>query len=195
MELRLSETYGKLLLGQLFTHVWFGEWDQYEDTIDQIPNELVASLPFHKYYDRDETSLWHYNYFSVPGVYFVPPYISSYQNKTEEDQNKTKQDLLCLIGAFDKVGFYYPLEKNEFPDHIGSLTAFIVAATKEEITALKNEDFELLKQLEETQTELYDLYLDSGINKLWNRHKRKFADPFFKTFLPFYMESMKVMVC
>lgn len=190
MPYTIEETYGKLVLTQLFTHVWFGDWDRYEEAIKQLPAELTNAFPFHKHYDREETALWHENYFSIPGPHFVPPYLSSYTEKTEGEQEKAKQDLLYLIGAFDKVGFYYPLEKEEFPDHIGSLTAFIAAAAKEEIEATKAKDAELATQMNDLQKEIYDSYLRIAINQLWGRYSDHIKDPFFKEFIPFFQSSM-----
>ncbi|HLR69721.1 MAG TPA: molecular chaperone TorD family protein [Virgibacillus sp.] len=187
----IEETYGKLVLTQLFTHVWFGDWDEYEKAINQLPDELIDAFPFHKHYDREESALWHENYFSIPGPYFIPPYLSSYTEKTEDEQEKAKQDLLYLIGAFDKVGFYYPLEKDEFPDHIGSLTAFITAAAKKEIEATKEGNTELVKQMNELQQEIYESYLRIAINELWSRYKNHIQDSFFKEFVPFYLNAME----
>lgn len=191
MQYTIEETYGKLLLTQLFTHVWFGDWDHYEESIEQLPNELIEAFPFHKFYDRKETELWHDNYFSIPGPYFIPPYLSSYTEKTDTEQEKIKQDLLCLIGAFDKVGFYYPLEKEEFPDHIGSLTAFVAAATKEEVEAVKNEDNELAEQMNNLQKEIYEDYLEIAIKQLWGHYSNKVQDSFFREFIPFYLQAME----
>lgn len=186
----IEETYGKLVLIQLFTHVWFGDWDRYEESIEKLPNDLIEAFPFHKFYDRKETELWHDNYFSIPGPYFIPPYLSSYASKADEDQEKTKQELLYLIGAFDKVGFYYPLEMGEFPDHIGSLTAFISAAVKEEIKAREAKDNDHAEEMINLQQEIYNSYLGTAIHQLWGSYKDKINDPFFKEFMPFYMNAM-----
>src|SRR5699024_10370943 len=111
--------------------------------------------------------------------------------KTEDQQEKAKQDLLYLIGAFDKMGFYYTLEKEEFPDHIGSLTAFITAADKKEIEATKEDNTKLVKQMNELQQEIYESYLRIAINELWARYKEHIQDPFFKEFVPFYLNAME----
>ncbi|WP_217585776.1 molecular chaperone TorD family protein [Lentibacillus saliphilus] len=187
----LEETYGKLLLSELFTSVWFGHWDDYEAVIGRLPEELVAELPFHEHYNREDTALWRDNYFQVPGDYFIPPYLSSYFGKGEEEQEQAKQDVLCLIGEFDKLGFYYPLEQGEFPDHFGSVTAFLTAAVKEEIKALEANDETLAEKLLTMQHNVYDTYMKQGIEKMLAHGETKWADPFFKEFLPFYGENMK----
>ena len=190
----IEETYGQVLLSQLFTHIWFGNWDEYEETVNQLPADLLKEFPFHQYYERKETEQWHDNYFAIPGIYFVPPYLSSYQGKSEKEEVQAKQDLLCLIGTFDKLGFYYPLEQEELPDHFGSLTAFITAAASEEVKALEKGDRELAGQLRESQHEMYHTYLEPGIEKLWERNKGKLTDPFFKEFIPYYMACMGEIV-
>lgn len=189
----LEEAYGQLLLSQLFTHIWFGNWDEYEATTDRLPADLKDEFPFHKHYKRETTELWYDNYFNIPGVYFIPPYTSSYDGKSEEDVDRSKHDLLCLIGTFDKLGFYYPLEQDEFPDHIGSLTAFITAAISEEINAREKGDQELVGQIIEVKEEIYYNYIRPNIEKLWENNEQKVTDPFFKQFIPYYINSMEEM--
>src|SRR5690625_5375459 len=81
MQYTIEETYGKLVLTQLFTHVWFGDWDHYEEAIDQLPDDLIEAFPFHRFYDREKVELWHDNYFSIPGSYFIPPYLRSEERR------------------------------------------------------------------------------------------------------------------
>lgn len=189
-----AETHGKLILTQVFTHVWFGDWDHYEATFKQIPPDLANSLPFHPFYVREKTSFWYDNYFLVPGNYFIPPYVSTYSDQTEEGQHKARQDLLCLVGAFEKVGFYYPLEKDEFPDHIGSVTAFIAALLKEEIKAQEQTDEKLVNSLKNLQKEVYVDYLQIALENIRKLHQDKLEDPFFTRFLPYYIESMEELI-
>ncbi|WP_284139152.1 MULTISPECIES: molecular chaperone TorD family protein [unclassified Virgibacillus] len=190
----LEEAYGKQLLSHIFTHIWLGDWDKYEETMQQLPDQLALEFPFHKHYDRESTALWRDNYFSIPGDYFIPPYLSTYQDKSEEDDQEAKQSLLCLIGAFDRIGFYYPLEKEEFPDHIGSITAFIAAATNEEVKAIQANDEELLQQLQNVQHEMYQDHLAPALQALWKTNHQKLSDPFFQAFLPYYMDQMEALV-
>lgn len=189
-----AETYGKLLLIQVYTHIWYGDWDQYEQMIEQIPQKISHSLPFHPFYDRKEVSLAYDNYFVVPGDYFIPPYISTYRGQTEEAQQEARQNLLCLVGAFEKVGFYYPLEKDKFPDHIGSITAFIAALLHEEIKAYEQGNAELVESLQNLQKEVYEDYLHLALKRLWKHHEQTLDDPFFKHFLPYYMETVEMII-
>ncbi|NBJ68711.1 MULTISPECIES: molecular chaperone TorD family protein [Clostridia] len=188
------ETYGKLVLTQLFTHIWYGDWDKYEQIVNQLPKNLVDQFSFHTFYAREETKIWHENYFSIPGKYFIPPYMSSYRGKSENEEVDTKQDLLCLIGVYEKMGFYYPIEREAFPDHIGSLTAFITATLKEEMAALEEGDGNLANQLTNVRKELYDHYLVPCLNAIWRQHQNKFSDPFFRAFIPYYIETMEEVV-
>jgi|SRR5690625_546373 len=186
----LTERYGQLLLCQLFTQVWYGSWDEFEETINQLPTEIQSQFPFYKAYDREETELWHENYFKIPGDYFIPPYLSSYQRKTINSENVMKQDLLNLITAFDKLGFYYPLEKDQFPDHIGSLTAFITATIAEEIKALHEREEDRVQHLQAIKEEVYEKYLKPGIDQMWEMNKHKISDPFFKRFIPYFVSNI-----
>ncbi|MUV36337.1 hypothetical protein JNUCC1_00139 [Lentibacillus sp. JNUCC-1] len=191
VETTLEEAYGKLLLSDLFTHIWFGDWEAYETAIEQIPEELVMELPFTDHYIREETALWRDNYFQIPGEYFIPPYLSSYFGKDEKEQERARQEVLCLVGDYDKFGFYYPLEQNEFPDHFGSVTAFITAALKSEIKAHEEGDAELASQLHNFRHHIYTTYLQKGIASMMTQCENRVSDPFFKAFLTFYQQSME----
>jgi hypothetical protein len=84
----MEEMYGKLLLGELFTSVWFGHWDHYEAMMSGVPEELAANLPFHSHYSREDTALWRDNYFQIPGPYFVPLIIPVTSTKVRRDRNR-----------------------------------------------------------------------------------------------------------
>src|SRR5690625_174329 len=188
------ETYGKLLLTQLFTNIWYGHWDKYEETIEHLPIEMAHDLPFHPFYEPRKVKLAHENYFVIPGEYFIPPYVSSYYGKSEEEQQVARQDLLCLVGAYEKVGYYYPIEHDELPDHIGSITGFMTALLQEEINAHRKDDQELFKEIKNLQHEVYDDYLKTALDKINKYYSQKIDDPFFKRFLPFYTETMEMII-
>lgn len=159
--------------------------------MSQLPEELVEEFPFHRYYDREETSLWYDNHFRIPGAYFIPPYLSSYNDHSAEAQEKSRQDVLCLIGEYEKFGFYYPLDQDQFPDHFGSITAFITATLKEQIKAIKKEDDELVSQLNDLKQQIYVRYLAKGIYEMTKQAKGKAIDLFFQQFLTYYAQNMK----
>ncbi|MYL58995.1 hypothetical protein GLW20_15920 [Virgibacillus halodenitrificans] len=189
----LEETYGNLVLCQLFTNIWFGEWNEYEKRMEEFPKEVSAAFPFHAHYDREETALWRENYFTIPGEYFIPPYLSSYYGKSEEQQEKARQDILCLIGEFDKLGFYYPLKKKEFPDHFGSLTAFFTAALNEQVKAIQQQDKETRSKLNELLIEVYRSYMKASLEKMLQHSTNKLSDPFFQAFIPYYVNNMQAL--
>lgn len=186
-----EETYGKLVLCELFTSIWLGKWDNYEKIIAQVPEELVEEIPFHEHYEREETSLWYDNYFQIPGAYFIPPYLSSYHGQSGEEQERARQDVLCLIGEYEKFQFYYPLEEDVFPDHFGSVTGFITAILKAEVEAEQKEDLELSNQLKAIQRNIYTSYMKKGIKEMLEHAKGKVNDRYFQEFLYFYSESME----
>ncbi len=194
MTAAIEETYGRLMLANLFTQVWIGDWEGYEKTFSSIPEEIKVEFPFHSHYNREEVPMWHENQFSIPGDYFISPYMSSYYGKDEEEVDKAKQDLLCLIGMFEEMGFYYPLDKGEYPDHIGSLTAFLTAAIQEEAEALKAEDIEKAEKLRNLQKETYEKYMKPGLAKLEQVVEKRASHPFIKKFVPFYCTALETSV-
>src|SRR5690625_1005996 len=194
MTMTQTETYGKLLLSQLFTNIWLGEWDKYEQTISQLPTKISSNLPFHMHYDPREVKLAYENYFVIPGEFFIPPYVSAYYDKSEEEQQIARQDLLCLVGAYEKVGYYYPIEIDELPDHVGSITGFITALLQEKIKAYDQGDQQLIKDIKHLQREVYDDYLKVALEKIEQYYTRKIDDQFFEHFLPFYKETLEIII-
>lgn len=194
MTMTKTEAYGKLLLSQLFTNIWLGEWDKYEQTISQLPNEITDHLPFHSHYVPREVKLAHENYFIIPGEFFIPPYVSAYYGKSEEEQQVARQDLLCLVGAYEKVGYYYPVEIDELPDHIGSIIGFITALLQEEIKAADQNDPKVNASIKKLQQEVYEDYLRPALNKMKNPLEKTIDDSFFKYFLPYFNETMEMII-
>lgn len=186
----ITEKYGQLLLSQLFTHVWYGSWNEFEEIIQQLPEDLRSQFPFYEEYDREDTALWYENYFEIPGDYFIPPYLSSYRSKEINAENTMKEDLLQLITTFDQLGFYYPLEKDQFPDHIGSMTAFITATIVEEIKALQEEEEASVEKLEDIKQTIYLKYLKPTVERMWEENKHKISDPFFEDFIPYFISNI-----
>lgn len=185
----MEERYGKLALANIMTSIWFGDWDRYEEIMKEVPESVKAELSFHSSYKRDEVQLWHDNHFFIPGDHFVSPYFSSYI-KNGEDEDARRHDLLCLIGLYEKTGFLYPLEKERFPDHFGSLTAFLSSVIQEEIKAEQEGDREYLKQLEELEADVLRQYIQPVIKPMLEIAEGKVKHSFFKEFLGFYGELM-----
>ena len=73
--------------------------------MSQLPENLSEEFPFHQYYNREEISLWDDNHFKIPGAYVIPPYLSSYNDRGVEAQENSRQDVLCLIGEYEKFCF------------------------------------------------------------------------------------------
>jgi hypothetical protein len=185
----MEERYGKLALANIMTSIWFGDWDRYEEIMKEVPESVKAELSFHSFYKRDEVQLWHDNHFFIPGDHFVSPYFSSY-TKNGEDEEARRHDLLCLIGLYEKTGFLYPLEEDRFPDHFGSLTAFLSSVIQEEIKAAQEGDSEYLKQLEKLEADVLRQYIQPVIKPMMGKAEGKMKHSFFKEFLGFYAELM-----
>ncbi|XJZ28914.1 molecular chaperone TorD family protein [Bacillota bacterium Lsc_1132] len=179
---------GLLTLTNILSTVWLGDWDQYEKVLSELPDELKKQLPFHSYYKREEVDLWYQNHFDIPGDHFVSPYFSTYSAQEKGNSEETNKELLCLIGTYEKVGFYYPLEKKLYPDHIASLSVFLGSIIREEIQAEKNEDQESLKPLQQMRIEVVEQYLTPLLNGLKNAAETKVHHAFLKEFIAFYSE-------
>lgn len=187
---RLTKKYGQLLLSQLFTQVWYGNWKEFEETINHLPKELQNQFPFYEVYDREQTRIWHNHYFNTPGKSFIPPYLSSYQEESLKARNAIKKDLQVLFETFDKLGLHYSLDERDVSDHIGSFTALITVTISLEIKAMQQKDVILVEDLQEAKGEMCEKYLKPGIDKLWETYKHKIKDPFFETFIPYFISNI-----
>ncbi|PLR83657.1 hypothetical protein CVD25_13625 [Bacillus canaveralius] len=187
----LEELHGKLALANILTSVWLGDWDRYEEIFNDMPNEIRIHFPFHKYYDREEVMLWHENHFSIPGDYFVSPYFSSYGKREGEEEDDRKQDLLCLIGLFEKTGFYYPLEKERYPDHLGCLTAFLSSVLLEQIKSAERNDHQYLGRLINFEMQIAKDYIAPVLPALLDKANEKISNLFLKEFLNFYFQAIR----
>lgn len=189
MDNRIELLQGKNVLTNILSSIWLGEFDKYEEIFNNLPDENKVEFPFHEHYERDEVKLWHENYFYIPGNYFVSPYFSSYR-QSEKDEIRRRQDLLCLIGLYEKLGFYYPLEKSLYPDHFGCILTFINSIIGEQIKALEENDEQLYEQLVRLEMETSGQYIFSIKRSLREESDKKISHAFFKEFLNFFDEIM-----
>lgn len=185
-----EEQYGRLALTNIFTTVWMGDWNRYETIFDNMNGSLQEGFPFHSEYNRKQVLLWHENHFLIPGDYFVSPYFSSYMD-INSDVEERKKNLLCLIGMYEKMGFYFPLEQELYPDHIACLTALIAALQQERIKALEHNEYQVNEQLAQLEQEIAVTYILPTIKSMQKISDAKLKHPFFKEFLTFYSETMK----
>lgn len=190
MILNEEEQMGQLALTNIVSSIWLGDWDRYEAIFRQMSEDVKAQFPFHLNYEREEVKLWHENHFFIPGNYFIPPYFSSYK-KNNEDGEERKKDLLCLIATYEKLGFFYPLEQEMYPDHIGCITAFIGAVQQEKVKAIQEEDADLFTQLESLETNIRNNYLFPLVEGMQEKGQKLLQHDFFKQFLHFQYELMK----
>lgn len=191
MNSMVLELQGKRILANIFTAIWLGNWNQYEKIFKEMPDEMSAEFPFHRFYNRERVELWHENHFSIPGDYFVSPYFSSYSKKEQEEDDTRTKDLLCLIGLYEKTGFYYPLEKDLYPDHIGCLTAFLSSILFEQIKAIQEQDDLYSKTLIDIENEIVNQYIKPVLPRLLKEAKKKVDTPFLKEFLLYYSKMIK----
>lgn len=183
----MEERYGKLAIANIMTSIWLGEWDRYEEFMNEIPDGMRGELPFHSSYQREEVELWYDNHFFIPGDHFVSPYFSSY-SKNNEDEEARRHDLLCLIGLFEKTAFYFPLEQDRLPDHFGSMTAFLSSILQGEIKAELEGDCQKLQQLEDIEAEMLNKYIRPVLDPMLANAEAKIKHPFLKEFLRFFAD-------
>lgn len=186
-----EERYGQLVLNNIMSSVWLGEWERYEGIFRNMNEELIEKFPFHSHYNQEEVKLWHENHFFIPGDYFVSPYFSSYIKKGQDEHEERKKDLLCLIGLYEKIGFLYPLEKEIYPDHFGCITAFLGSVFQESLELDAEKDEEYLSKLNELNQNVIRRYIFPVLQVLKENAEPKIKHPFFKEFLNFYIQIMK----
>lgn len=190
MEEKMLESQGRFKLFNLFSAIWLGDWELYEQIVQELPDEILTDIPFHAHYDKEQVSLWYENYFMIPDQYFVPLYFSHYVKSLKGDE-AVKQDLLCLIGMYEEMGFYYPLEKEKYPDHIGCTTAFFTATIRAEIKAYQKQDHEDLLTLNKLQLKIYNDYIHPNLVGVLKGAKNKIQDPFFNEFISYFQDMLE----
>lgn len=185
----LEELKGRLALANIMSVIWLGDWERYETIFAELPETLKNEFPFHSFYDREEVEIWYDNHFFIPGSFFIPPYFSSYysQNKGAADESKTS--LLCLIGHYEEMGFYYPLENNLYPDHLGCLMVFISSILQEQIKAVQDLDQELFAKLHALKNEIVMEYLYPILQPLQKYAENRVKHPFIKEFLNYFCQA------
>lgn len=191
MRMTKEEQYGQLILTNIFGSVWLGDWDHYEEIFKEMDEGLKGSFPFHSEYVREMVKLWYENHFLIPGDYFISPYFSSYTSKNNIGAEEGKRDLLCLIGMYEKLGFYFPLHQDLYPDHIGCLTTFLAAVMQEKLKADEEDDRELLYLLSELEDEIALKYILPIGENIYEKEMNRIQHPFFEQFLSYYMDVMR----
>ncbi|UII56816.1 molecular chaperone TorD family protein [Cytobacillus spongiae] len=181
-----QEQQGKMAIANILSSIWLGEWNQYEILMNQIPKELQDQLPFHTYYDREQVELWYENHFFIPGKFFISPYLSSYKVNEGEGTESRKKDLLCLIQLYESMGFYYPLENDRYPDHLGCITLFLSALVNEQLE--NEENYNVLVDIER---EIVKKHIQPVLQMVVTEGSNKLHHPFLREFLFFYKETIE----
>lgn len=187
----VEELQGSLALANIFSVIWLGDWDRYEKIFTEMPETLRNEFPFYLFYNREEVEIWYDNHFFIPGDYFIPPYFSSYCSQKEGTVEESKKSLLCLIGHYEKMGFYYPLENNLYPDHIGCLMVFICSIVQEQIKTAQSQDIELSEELNALRQELLSEFLYPILSPLQKYAENRIKHPFIKEFLNYFCTSLE----
>jgi TorA maturation chaperone TorD len=187
----LEELQGSLALANILSVIWLGDWDRYETIFTEMPETLKNEFLFHPFYNREEVEIWYDNHFFIPGDYFIPPYFSSYSSQKGGEVEESKQSLLCLIGHYEKMGFYYPLENNLYPDHLGCLMVFISSILQEQIKAAQSLDSELFEELNAFRQELLSEFISPILQPLQKYAENRVKHQFIKEFLIYFCTSLE----
>ncbi|MFO1443326.1 molecular chaperone TorD family protein [Bacillus sp. Bva_UNVM-123] len=182
----MEELKGSLALANIMSVIWLGDWERYENIFAEMPIELREQFPFHQYYTHDEVAIWHENHFFIPGEYFISPYFSSYTSNRGQDVEERRKSLLCLIGHYEKMGFYFPLEKQLYPDHTGCIMVFLSSLLQEQIKAKHDADEELYFQLDELKSEILTDFIEPILSQLQKNSLNNAKHPFINEFLQYF---------
>lgn len=177
-----EEQQGLIAMADLFMAIWLGEWDKYEDFFRSIPEEFHSEFPFHSHYNREEADLWLQNHFSIPGAHFISPYYSSYRAPGQDEEVK-RNSLLRLISMYEKTGYYFPLEKEIYPDHIAALTGFAASVLREEAKAAEQGDHEYLEQLGMLKRDVAEIYMAPLVSSIKEAVHGKVKNSFVNAFV------------
>lgn len=186
----VEELNGSLALANIMSVVWLGDWDRYETIFKEMPVELREQFPFHQYFNREEVEIWHENHFFIPGQHFVSPYISSYSSNDGKDIEERRKNLLCLIGIYEKMGFYYPLETNLYPDHIGCIMVFLSSLLQEQIKANQESDEELYGKLDDLKNEILTDFIKPILSPLQKNAMNNIKHPFIHEFIQYFCSTL-----
>ena len=182
----LEELQGSLALANIMSVIWLGDWERYENIFAEMPETLKNEFPFHPFYNREEVEIWYDNHFFIPGSFFIPPYFSSYCCQNKGAVEDSKKSLLCLIGHYEKMGYYFPLENNLYPDHLGCLMVFISSILQEQIKAVQSKNTKLSVEMSALKNELLSEYLYPILAPLQKSAENLVKHPFIKEFLNYF---------
>lgn len=186
----VEELKGSLALANIMSVVWLGDWDRYEKIFAEMPTELREQFPFHQYYNREDVAIWHENHFFIPGEFFISPYFSSYSSNNGQDIEERRKNLLCLIGIYEKMGFYYPLEENLYPDHLGCIMVFLTSLLQEQIKARQASDEQLYQKLADLKNEIFHEYIQPILSSLQKIALNNVKHPFLHEFLQYFCSTL-----
>lgn len=186
----VEELKGSLAFANIMSVVWLGDWERYEKIFAEMPTELREQFPFHRYYSREEVAIWHENHFFIPGEFFISPYFSSYSSNNGQDVEERRKSLLCLIGIYEKMGFYYPLETNLYPDHLGCIMVFLTSLLQEQIKARQASDEELYQKLADLKKEILHEYIQPILSPLQKNALNNIKHPFINEFLQYFCSTL-----
>lgn len=188
----IDELKGKQFVYGLFSAILLGQFQRYRQMMEELPEEMRAQFPFHQHYDEEEVSLAYDNLFVIPGEFYIPPYYSSYAGSYNDNELEIRENHLCLIGLFERFGFYDPIEQEQLPNHIAMFFSFMQASLALEVKAWTDNDEELAGQAQQLQKRFLDEFLHPWVPMLLSQVQKQEISLFFQKWGNFAQEYLSI---
>lgn len=188
----IHELKGKQFVYGIFSALLLGQVERYRQVMENLPVDIRRQFPFHQDFEEEKVAAAYDNLFVVPGDYYIPPYYSSYAGQYKDNELEIREHLLCLIGLFERFGFYYPIEQEQLPDHIAMFFSFMQASLALEEKAWTDNDEKLAGQAQQLQKRFLDEFLHPWVPVLLSQVQKQEISPFFQKWGHYAQEYLRI---
>lgn len=188
----IHELKGKQFVYGLFSAILLGQVERYDQVMRELPVDIRKQFPFYQDFEKEKVTAAYDNLFVVPGDYYIPPYYSSYAGLYYDNELDLNENHLCLIGLFERFGFYDPIEQEQLPDHIAMFFSFMQASLALEVKAWTDDDEELAKQAQQLQKRFLNEFLHPWASVLLSQVQKQEISPFFRKIGGFAQEYLSI---
>jgi TorA maturation chaperone TorD len=154
-----------------------------------LGDQATELLPIlHAKDDEDTQNLIqeYHDLFKVPLEKYVAPYESVYR-----DKRMSGQAAAAVKKIYAQVGFAIPHEYYELADHIGIELAFMATLCREEITACRNNRFELVNALLGMENKFLEEHLVCWLPDLCDKIFEKTENAFYRAVAKITLEFVQ----
>lgn len=117
----------------------------------------------------------YHDLFKVPLEKYVAPYESVYRNKRMSGQTS-----VAVKKIYARIDFVIPHEYYDLADHIGIELAFMATLCREEVTACRNNRFDLVKALQGMENKFLEEHLICWLPDLCDKIFEKTENTFYR---------------